>query len=292
MTNDRETTSPSPRDDGQSTAPSMEPSGTPANSDVTGGVGGVAPLDGETAGEQPDTATPLLDGPVIGEVTHTVPAGPSVEPSSGPDGSSISPVSEPTEPAEETDETAEADERSRGQRIGRAALEWVLVIGGALLVAFVVKTFLVQAFWIPSPSMEPTLQENDRVLANKLADGISDLNRGDVIVFQRVEAESAGPDGDVKDLIKRVIGLPGDVVEARDGVVYVNGTRLDESYLEDGTQTGRLDEPVEVPEGHVFVMGDNRSNSHDSRNFGFVPDENIVGRAFVRIWPPSRLGRL
>jgi signal peptidase I len=130
-------------------------------------------------------------------------------------------------------------------------------------------------------------------LANKLADGIGDLHRGDVIVFERLdEASASAADSDVKDLIKRVIGLPGDVVLARDGVVHVNGTRLDEPYLAEGTRTIKLDQPVTVPEGHVFVMGDNRGNSSDSRVFGPVPEENIVGRAFVRIWPPSRIGRL
>lgn len=178
--------------------------------------------------------------------------------------------------------------QDRRRRAVRSAAEWVAVIVGALVVALVVKTLFLQAFWIPSPSMEPTLQRDDRVLANKLADSISDLNRGDVIVFHRVDD---GTESDVNDLIKRVIGLPGDVIEARDGVVYVNNQRLDEPYLEEGTRTERL-ERTEVPEGHVFVMGDNRGNSQDSRVFGPVPEDNIVGRAWIRIWPPGRFGRL
>lgn len=187
-----------------------------------------------------------------------------------------------------------ADEEPEGRlpSWARSLLEWVAVIGGALVVALVVKTFFVQAFWIPSPSMEPTLTQGDRVLVNKLADSIDDLNRGDVIVFRRPEnGDGAHVESDIKDLIKRVIGLPGDRIETRAGVVYVNGERLDEGYLAQGTTTGEMD-PVTVPEGHVFVMGDNRGNSHDSRIFGPVPGDNIIGRAFALVWPLNRIGSL
>lgn len=191
------------------------------------------------------------------------------------------------------------EEKAQGspaRRAARAAVEWAAVIGGALLVAFVVKTFLVQAFWIPSPSMAETLVKGDRVLVNKLADDVTEIHRGDVVVFKRPEDGSAGhQEGQIEDLIKRVVGLPGDVVESRDGVVYVNDRRLDEPYLEPGLRTevnGQDMEPVTVPEGHVLVMGDNRVNSHDSRAFGPVPGDNIVGRAFLRVWPLSHFGQL
>jgi signal peptidase I len=168
-----------------------------------------------------------------------------------------------------------------------------VVIAGALLVALVVRTTLAQAFWIPSPSMEPTLHEGDRVLVNKLSYRLHDVHRGDIIVFERPpQAQSANPDDDIHDLIKRVIGLPGDTIEARaDGSVYVNGRRLNEPYIPSGVRTTRLP-PQEVPEGHVFVMGDNRNDSSDSRDFGPIDEDLIVGRAFLRIYPLGDIGGL
>ena len=181
----------------------------------------------------------------------------------------------------------------------RSAVEWVAVIVGALVVALVVKTFLFQAFFIPSASMEPTLEKGDRVIVNKLSYDLHDVNRGDVIVFE-LEADQVGPDG-IKDLIKRVVGVPGDVIETRDGVVYINDRALDEPYLADGMITGDPDDGQNpsiprqtVPEGHVFVLGDNRSNSADSRYpyRGPIPIDTIVGRAFVLIWPPGSIAAL
>jgi signal peptidase I len=170
----------------------------------------------------------------------------------------------------------------------RNAVEWVVIIGGAFLVAFVVKTFLIQAFFIPSGSMLPTLHENDRVLVNKLSYDLHDVNRGDLVVFERPEGETAGQ---IKDLIKRVVGLPGERIEQRDGDVYIDGQLLEEPYLVDGSETTNL-EPQTVPEGHVFVMGDNRGDSMDSRVFQAIDEDLIVGRAFVRVWPLSNLSLL
>ena len=161
----------------------------------------------------------------------------------------------------------------------RNAVEWVVIIAGALLVAFLVKTFLVQAFYIPSGSMLPTLQEQDRVLVNKLSYDLHDVHRGDIVVFESPQGE-----GQIKDLIKRVIALPGETIEARDGRVLVDGQPIDERYLGPGITTGPL-EPQTVPPDHYFVMGDNRGNSKDSRFFGPIPKSRIVGRAFVKVWP-------
>jgi signal peptidase I len=192
---------------------------------------------------------------------------------------------------DEEDDDEDGDRRGRHERSPwRRWLEWVVVAAGALLIALVVRTFLVQAFWIPSASMEPTLREGDRVLVNKLSD---DLHHGDVIVFERPDepGEVVPAEDQIADLIKRVIGLPGDVVEARDGVVYVNGERLDEPYLAPDTPTDHL-KRLEVPEGTVFVMGDNRTNSHDSRDFGPIDESSVIGRAFVRFFPLDHLGGL
>jgi signal peptidase I len=166
----------------------------------------------------------------------------------------------------------------------RAALEWVVLVGAALIIALLIKTFLFQAFFIPSESMVPALQVGDRVLVNKLSDNFGGVERGDIVVF---EAPPEARSGDIADLVKRVVGLPGDTVEARDdGAVYVNGRRLDEPYLPSGTVTSNLP-PTKVPAGHIFVMGDNRGASRDSRFFGPVKESTIVGRVFVKIWPPA-----
>jgi signal peptidase I len=129
--------------------------------------------------------------------------------------------------------------------------------------------------------MLPTLHEDDRVLVNKLSYDLHDVNRGDLVVFERPEGEAPGQ---IRDLIKRVVGLPGERIEQRDGRVYIDGQLLEEPYLEDDTETTNLP-PQTVPEGHVFVMGDNRDDSMDSRVFAAIDEDLIVGRAFVRVWP-------
>ena len=178
---------------------------------------------------------------------------------------------------------------STGARALRNGLEWVAIIAGALVVAFVVKTFLIQAFYIPSPSMEDTLMVGDRVLVNKLSYRLHDVNRGDIVVFERPPGDAG--DQQIKDLIKRVVGLEGDTVEGRNGRVVVNGRELKEPYLPDGQETPDFS-PRSVPDGHVFVMGDNRTNSKDSRFFGPITEDLIVGRAFVRVWPATEFGLL
>ena len=192
----------------------------------------------------------------------------------------------PTEPdvePESPEPTAEQDRRGV-----RNAVEWVAIVVGALAVALLVKTFLVQAFFIPSLSMYPTLDKGDRVLVNKLSYRLHDVHRGDLVVFDRPENS---PESDIKDLIKRVIALPGETIEARDGVVFIDGKEIDEPYLVDGVTTENLP-PQEVPEGHVFVMGDNRHDSADSRVFGPIDDDTIIGRAFVKVWPLPEISLL
>jgi signal peptidase I len=179
------------------------------------------------------------------------------------------------------------DDAGKAPSATRTIIEWVAVIGGALAVALVIQAFLVQAFYIPSSSMEPTLAVGDRVLVNKLSYDLHDENRGDLVVFERPD----GSAGEIKDLIKRVIGLPGETVEIRDGAVLIDGRVLDEPYLADDEVLADF-APVTVPDDHVFVMGDNRDDSRDSRVFGPIEDDSIVGRAFVRVWPLTNLGLL
>lgn len=189
-------------------------------------------------------------------------------------------------------------------------IEFPLLIAIALLVAIVIKTFLFQAFYIPSSSMENTLHVNDRVLVNKFIYSFGDIAHGDVIVFDDPRGGFEQPDETVIDsavrnllesiglatprseFIKRVIGLPGDTIEGMDGGVYRNGELLDEPYLKGPGVTIAPFGPVIVPPNSLFVMGDNRAASQDSRFFGPIPQEDVVGKAFVIIWPPSRWGGL
>ncbi len=182
-------------------------------------------------------------------------------------------------------------------------LPFLLLI--ALVLAVLVKTVAFQAFFIPSESMQNTIQINDRVLVNKISYRIGDPQRGDVVVFDRTPdtdesllgavlrnlAESIGLKTPEADLIKRVIGLPGETVEIRDSTVLIDGVAIDEPYLSEITRTSRMD-ALTIPEDEYFVMGDNRRRSLDSRSFGTVSRDEIVGKAFVIIWPTSRWGGL
>lgn len=181
----------------------------------------------------------------------------------------------------------------------------------ALALALLLRAFVLQAFWIPTASMEPTLVPGDRVLVSKLATRIGGVQRGDVVVFEDPRLEPA-PDGNPlsaflrwalgglgvaqqagRDFVKRVIALPGESWEMRRGVVYIEGRRLDEPYL-DPTVDTRSFGPAIVPPGRLFVLGDNRTRSGDSRftQLGYVPRDKVVGRAVAVIWPPSRMGWL
>jgi signal peptidase I len=182
---------------------------------------------------------------------------------------------------------APEDDGRRSRSTVRNVVEWVAIAGGALLVAFVIKTFLLQAFYIPSLSMYPTLKVNDRVLVNKLSYDLHPVHRGDMVVFRSPPNEGSA----TKDLIKRVIGLPGETVESRDGHILINGKVLNEPYLQPDITTGPVDKTVVAP-GHYWVMGDNRPNSRDSRFFGTIPKSLIIGRAFVRVWPVSAFNLL
>jgi signal peptidase I len=166
--------------------------------------------------------------------------------------------------------------------------EWLGILIGALVLAVVIKTFVAQTFYIPSPSMERTLLVNDRVLVNKLAYRVGTVHRGDIVVFKRPPKEV---DTSITDLIKRVVGLPGETIESRNGVVYINGKALSEPYLQPGMPTNDLP-PTVVPADHYFVMGDNRTNSFDSRRFDAIDESYLVGRAELRIWPVDRIAGL
>ncbi len=180
--------------------------------------------------------------------------------------------------------------------------DWPESILIAFIIAMIARTFIVQAFKIPTGSMEPTLHgdpsNGDRVLVNKFVYALHPPKRGDIVVFRTVNI--TGLDYH-KDYIKRLVGLPGDIVEIRYGHIYVNGERLEEPEifnkvhytntevrrepLGDEGQYGLFGKPIRVPQNHYFVLGDNSSVSRDSRYWGFVPKENLIGQAFVTYWP-------
>jgi signal peptidase I len=161
--------------------------------------------------------------------------------------------------------------------------DWIPTLFFALLFALVIRSYAVASYYIPSASMEDTLRKGDLLIADKFSYKVLHHKpmRGDVVIFQY-------PENRKQDYIKRTIGLPGDTVEVRHGVVYVNGEALDENYIKE-----RPDHefgPTTVPSEHYFMMGDNRNHSSDSRVWGFVPRSYLEGRALFVFWPPTRMG--
>ena len=167
-------------------------------------------------------------------------------------------------------------------RRSRRVLEWAAVVVFAVLVAAGLRTFVVQAFYVPSISMTPTLQVGDRIVVLKIG---YTIHRGDIIVFRRTPADIGTPDA---DLVKRVIGLPGETISSRGATVLIDGKALSEPWLP--TLTGVCAEAAynipttKIPTGHYFVMGDCRAQSDDSRTWGTVPASYIVGKVFVIVW--------
>lgn len=205
---------------------------------------------------------------------------------------------------------------STGQRWWGWIKEFLIVILAALVLSFILKTFFIQSFWIPSSSMEDTLEQGDRILVSKWRPGVFDVRAGDMVVFKDPGGwlnipEPPEPEGLAKvadtvltftgllpedsgeHLVKRIVGLPGDVVECPepDSAVMVNGVEVTEVYLKDGVQPCGREFTHTVPEGYLWVMGDNRDNSADSREHqgqpggGAIPITNVVGTVFVTVWP-------
>lgn len=169
-------------------------------------------------------------------------------------------------------------------RRGRPA-RWLALTLVSMSVALALKTFAVPIFSIASGSMLPTLGVGDRVLVDKLSYVVHDVERGDIVVFDAPCGADVGP------LVKRVVAVAGEVVEGRGGVVIVDGRVLVEDYFSGGVSTSEFP-PTVVPRGRVWVMGDNRKNSRDSRRFEAVPEDAIIGRAFMTVWPLSEFGAL
>jgi signal peptidase I len=199
-----------------------------------------------------------------------------------------------TPPGQPPDQTKKA----QSEHSSRWLREGIVVVIVAVIVAVLLRAFVVQTFFIPSGSMEPTLGIGDRILVNKLSYDLHGVNRGDIVVFSRPPAENCGGP-EVNDLVKRVIGLPGNVMSLSGGHVYVDGKRLDESWLPQSEQgvttagppgtTYSLVKPFKVPANDYFVMGDNRTDSCDSRYWGPISKSLIVGKVDLRVWPLSSI---
>ena len=218
------------------------------------------------------------------------------------------PAEAPVRTAPRESGTPATDEPKHAKPKRSLARELPLLIVFAFVLALILKTFVVQAFFIPSKSMVPTLKPGDRILVNRLSYRFGDIHRGDVVVFTDPTVdEDRGVIGgfahwlvdglgvsSTEDFVKRVIGLPGDAIEIDNGTVLVNGHKIDEPYLNPRRDTSDF-KPIVVPPGMLFVLGDNRTESGDSRfpppgGVGFVPVDHVVGKVAVTVWPPSRMG--
>ena len=189
------------------------------------------------------------------------------------------------QPQEEQFQTSRSEAKP-AKKGGGGFFEFLIILVVAFALVFgVVRPFIVEAFWIPSESMVPTLEVGDRVLVNKFIYRFTEPERGQVVVFKSVDNPN-------EDLIKRVVGLPGDTIAVRDGTLFVNGEPQKEPFVNKAVPDNSFYAPTKVPKGDVFVMGDNRTNSADSRFFGPLPKKNIEGEAFIRFWPPGRIGTL
>ncbi|NEQ53343.1 MAG: signal peptidase I [Leptolyngbya sp. SIO3F4] len=172
-------------------------------------------------------------------------------------------------------------------------IEGLQTIGLSIALALGIRQFVAEARYIPSESMKPTLQVNDRLVIEKLSYRFQEPQRGDIVVFW--PPSEIVPAGQKKDaFIKRIVGLPGDVVEVTEGTVLVNGKVQDESYIH--TPPTYEQDPLTIPAGNYFVLGDNRNASYDSHAWDiakpFVPEDQIIGKAIVRFWPLTRVGGL
>jgi signal peptidase I len=262
------------------------------------------PRGGEDGSPPPDDATPVPDDAT--PAPEPADATPAPEPAdatsaAGANGEFGAPSPAPA---------PSTDRPRRPVGAGSFFRELPLLLLIAFLLAFLLRTFVLQVFYIPSSSMEPTLQIDDRMVVEKITYRFREPIRGEVVVFEGDELGLVDPDASItnrvvrgvgqflgvvpasaRDFVKRVIGLPGDEVLIEDGQVYVNGVPLDEPYVvfDDGSDYG----PVTVPEDHLFFLGDNRPNSSDSRrSLGFVPRDHVVGRSAVIIWPFDHAGSL
>ena len=174
------------------------------------------------------------------------------------------------------------DNSSKAKKITREVIGYVIAIISAVVLAILIRTFIFEPFIVPTPSMEPTLMVGDKVIINKLSYRFTDIERGDVVAFHSATEDD-------KELVKRVIAVEGDEISlTNEGEIFINGEKLDEHYIPDDQDIKYLNEVRTIGQGEVFVMGDNRNNSFDSRFFGNIPEDKIFGEFVIIYWPPSR----
>jgi signal peptidase I len=189
---------------------------------------------------------------------------------------------------------------SRVSEPWRSVLDWMLSILVAVVIVLAVKVEVANPYRVPSASMEPTLHcarpaagcqsgHSDRVVANRFIYRFRDPERGEIVVFD-APAKTRSVCNEGGTFVKRIIGLPGELVSERSGVVYIDGRKLDEPYVEPALRDERTGQWPRIPPGHYFMMGDNRSHSCDSRSWGTVPRENLIGPVVLTYWPLDRIG--
>ena len=186
---------------------------------------------------------------------------------------------------EEPTQHVPADKRVRSPK--KSFVEWLLVLIAALLVSFAVRTYVFQTFLIPSRSMKPTLYIGNRILVDKLSVEFGSINIGDMLVFKAPLDVPKDCNDPVTDLVKRVIGVPGDILSSKGNTIYVNGNALKENWSH-YEPLGIAIKNITVPAGRYYMMGDNHSDSCDSRIWGTVPRSDIIGKVFLKIWPLSQ----
>jgi signal peptidase I len=187
----------------------------------------------------------------------------------------------------------------RFPRHWRIAIDWVVTIVGAVAIVLAIKQWVVNPYRIPSSSMEPTLhcagagvgctaRFSDRVLANRFIYRFVDPDRGDIVVFEtpQIAKRDCGAGG---TFVKRIVGLPGELLEVRNGFVFVDGVRLRETYVHQTRRDAKSEPPYRIPKDHYYVMGDNREQSCDSTVWGALPRANLIGKVFAVYWPPRRI---
>jgi signal peptidase I len=180
-------------------------------------------------------------------------------------------------------------------------IETLKTLGLSVVFAFGLRTAVAESCYIPSASMQPTLQINDKLIVDKISYRFANPVRGDIVVFNPTaqlakEVDAEGKQKFKENFIKRVIGVPGDRIEVKSGKVYINGKVISEKYLDEApnynwSSTALTPDGI-IPKGHYLVLGDNRNNSYDSHYWGFVPKDKIVGKAVVRFWPLDRAGEI
>ena len=188
-----------------------------------------------------------------------------------------------------TDAPADSRPAKASTNRRRLIIEWAIILIVAAVISLVIRTFAFQTFYIPSGSMNPTLWEGDRIVVNKLAVTFGTIHTGDILVFKAPPSVATDCGDPVADLVKRVIGLPGQRLYSIGYTIYVDGKVLDQTWPHyvslGGSEIAPKNDPIVVPANQYFMMGDNHSNSCDSRTWGTVPKSDMIGKAFIRIWP-------